>query len=149
MQALGLACSHPRGPKGYLSQARSIPTLHWSRFSNHLHYFHQDVFLFTSCFPPRPPRLYGRCLRNSQLDRQGVGSQLLCRWTGELEGNRDPGDETLKLLKDPRGALRPFPENTFSITDATSSRPSFNGAKVDHESSHRTTVCTHAFCFRL
>ena len=41
------------------------------------------------------------------------------------------GDETLKLLNDPRGTLSPFPENTFSITDATGSRPSFNGAKVD------------------
>ena len=40
------------------------------------------------------------------------------------------GDETLKLLNDPRGALSSFPEDTFSITDATGSRPSFNGVKV-------------------
>ena len=44
------------------------------------------------------------------------------------------GDQTLKLLKDPRGVLSTFPENTFSITDATGSGPSFNGAKVNHAS---------------
>jgi len=33
------------------------------------------------------------------------------------------GDETLKLLNDPRGVLDTFPENNFSITDATGSRP--------------------------
>ena len=43
------------------------------------------------------------------------------------------GDETLKLLNDPRGVLNPFPEDTFSITDGTGSRPSFNGARVSHE----------------
>ena len=42
------------------------------------------------------------------------------------------GDQTLKLLKDPRGVLNTFPENTFSITDASGSSPSFNGAKVNH-----------------
>jgi len=42
------------------------------------------------------------------------------------------GDETLKLLNDPRGALSPFPENTFSITDPNGSSPSFNGAKVKY-----------------
>ena len=42
------------------------------------------------------------------------------------------GDETLTLLNDPRGVLNPFPENTFSITNATGSRPLFNGAKVNH-----------------
>ena len=41
------------------------------------------------------------------------------------------GGKTLKLLNDPRGALSPFPENTFSITDPNGSSPSFNGAKVD------------------
>ena len=40
------------------------------------------------------------------------------------------GDETLKLLNDPRGVLDSFPENSFSITDATGSRPEFDGAKV-------------------
>ena len=40
------------------------------------------------------------------------------------------GDETLRLLNDPRGVLSPFPENSFTITDATGSRPVFNGAKI-------------------
>ena len=43
------------------------------------------------------------------------------------------GDETLKLLNDPRGVLSPFPENTFNITNGTGSCPSFNGARVIHE----------------
>ena len=42
------------------------------------------------------------------------------------------GDETLKLLNDPRGVLDPFPENSFSITDPTGSCPSFIGATVNH-----------------
>jgi len=42
------------------------------------------------------------------------------------------GDETLKLLNDPRGVLNPFPEDTFSIANTAGSRPSFNGAKVNH-----------------
>ena len=44
------------------------------------------------------------------------------------------GDETLKLLNDPRGVLDSFPENSFTITDASGSSPSFNGAKVDYPS---------------
>ena len=40
------------------------------------------------------------------------------------------GDETLKLLNDPRGVLNSFSENSFSITDAAGSRPLFKGAKV-------------------
>ena len=42
------------------------------------------------------------------------------------------GDETLKLLHDPHGVLDNFPENSFSITDAAGSRPSFVGARVNH-----------------
>ena len=41
------------------------------------------------------------------------------------------GDETLRLLNDPRGVLSSFPENCFTITNATGSRPSFNGAKAN------------------
>ncbi len=40
------------------------------------------------------------------------------------------GDETLKLLNNPRGILNAFPENSFTITNAAGSRPMFNGAKV-------------------
>ena len=42
------------------------------------------------------------------------------------------GDEILKLLNDPRGVLDPFPGNSFTITDASGSRPSFVGATVNH-----------------
>lgn len=40
------------------------------------------------------------------------------------------GDEALKLLNDPRGALNNFPTNTFYITDSTGASPAFVGAKV-------------------
>ena len=59
------------------------------------------------------------------------------------------GDQTLKLLKDPRGVLNTFPENTFSITGAVGSSPSFNGAKVDHASGYLTNTRAHAFGFRF
>lgn len=52
------------------------------------------------------------------------------------------GDETLKLLRDPRGILNPFPENTFSITGATGSHPLFKGAVVNHASGHLTRMRT-------
>ena len=57
------------------------------------------------------------------------------------------GGKTLKLLKDPRGVLDTFPEDTFTITDATGSRPSFNGAKVNPASGHLTK--SHADAFGL
>jgi len=55
------------------------------------------------------------------------------------------GDETLKLLNDPRGVLSAFPENTFTVTDADGSRPSFNGAKVNRPPGYLTNTCAHAF----
>ena len=54
------------------------------------------------------------------------------------------GNETLKLLNDPCGVLNPFPDNSFS--DPTGSRPSFNGAKVNHAACHLTKMYS---CFRL
>ena len=42
------------------------------------------------------------------------------------------GDETLKLLKDPRGALSTIPANTFDITTDSGESPSFIGAKVKY-----------------
>ena len=42
------------------------------------------------------------------------------------------GDETLKLLKDPRGALSTIPANTFDITTDSGERPSFIGYKVKY-----------------
>ena len=59
------------------------------------------------------------------------------------------GDETLRLLNDPRGVLDPFPENTFSITNAVGSRPLFNGAKVWHTSSYPPNLHAYAFDSRL
>ena len=55
------------------------------------------------------------------------------------------GDETLKLLNDPRGVLNSFPENTFSITDGAGSRPLFKGAKVNCTSDYLANTCAHTF----
>ena len=56
------------------------------------------------------------------------------------------GDETLKLLNDPRGVLSPFPEDSFTIISADGYRPSFNGAKVNYPSGHPANVCADDFC---
>ena len=43
------------------------------------------------------------------------------------------GDETLKLLNDPRGPLSTLPTETFFIEhEATGATPSFTGVKVRH-----------------
>lgn len=42
------------------------------------------------------------------------------------------GDETLKILNDPRGPLSPLPANTFAITDANGASPNFTGIKVKY-----------------
>lgn len=43
------------------------------------------------------------------------------------------GDETLKLLNDPRGALHKLPTNTFSIArEDTGATPAFSGAKAKY-----------------
>ncbi|KAM5544051.1 hypothetical protein V8D89_002237 [Ganoderma adspersum] len=42
------------------------------------------------------------------------------------------GDETLKLLNDPRGALHTLPANTFVITASDGSSPSFTGMGVEY-----------------
>ena len=59
------------------------------------------------------------------------------------------GDKTLKLLKEPRGILGPFPEDTFTVTDSAGSHPSFIGAKVNYATgflkNSRTDAC--GFCF--
>jgi len=52
------------------------------------------------------------------------------------------GDETLKLLNDPRGALDGFPANTFYITDSTGASPAFVGAKVKYVPSADETSFT-------
>ena len=40
------------------------------------------------------------------------------------------GDQTLKLLNDPRGVLSSFPEHSFTITNGNGSHPLFSGARV-------------------
>nr|P81054.2 RecName: Full=Peptidyl-Lys metalloendopeptidase; Short=MEP; AltName: Full=GfMEP; Flags: Precursor [Grifola frondosa]BAB82381.1 peptidyl-Lys metalloendopeptidase [Grifola frondosa] len=42
------------------------------------------------------------------------------------------GDETLKLLNDPRGALHTMPTDTFAITNESGETPSFIGVKVKY-----------------
>ncbi|PIL25448.1 hypothetical protein GSI_13338 [Ganoderma sinense ZZ0214-1] len=42
------------------------------------------------------------------------------------------GDQTLKLLNDPRGALHTFPTNAFAITTENGASPSFTGMKVKY-----------------
>lgn len=42
------------------------------------------------------------------------------------------GDETLKILNDPRSLLSKRPANKFSITDARGARPAFTGIKVKY-----------------
>src|SRR6266478_4831707 len=59
------------------------------------------------------------------------------------------GDETLKLLKDPHGVLDSFPENSFSITDAAGSRPSFVGARVNPAFGYLPNLCAHVSGFRF
>ena len=59
------------------------------------------------------------------------------------------GDETLKLLNDPRGILDAFPENSFNVINATGSRPLFNGARVSCAFGHLIDTCVHAFGLRF
>ncbi|PPQ80565.1 hypothetical protein CVT25_001599 [Psilocybe cyanescens] len=42
------------------------------------------------------------------------------------------GDETIKVLNDPRGPLSKLPTDTFAITDGTGAKPSFTGIKVKY-----------------
>lgn len=42
------------------------------------------------------------------------------------------GDQTLKLLNDPRGPLSTLPTDTFVITDAKGARPAFTGVRAKY-----------------
>ncbi|KAF9469757.1 deuterolysin M35 metalloprotease [Collybia nuda] len=42
------------------------------------------------------------------------------------------GDQTLKILNDPRGPLSTMPADTFDITDSNGARPTFTGIKVKY-----------------
>jgi len=52
------------------------------------------------------------------------------------------GDETLKLLNDPRSALNTFPTNTFTVTDSTGASPEFVGVRVKYVPSADVTSFT-------
>ncbi|KAF5316045.1 hypothetical protein D9619_006759 [Psilocybe cf. subviscida] len=53
------------------------------------------------------------------------------------------GNETLKILNDPRGPLSTRPTNTFSITDASGAKPAFTGIKLKYVP--KTAVAVGAF----
>lgn len=55
------------------------------------------------------------------------------------------GDETLKLLNDPRGVLSPFPENAFAVTDPSGSRLPFGDAPVNHAFDYMISLSANAF----
>ncbi|KAK7438480.1 hypothetical protein VKT23_018095 [Stygiomarasmius scandens] len=56
------------------------------------------------------------------------------------------GDETLRVLNDPRSVLSSHPTNTFSISDADGASPSFNGMRVKYSpNSAARTNGTHTF----
>ena len=59
------------------------------------------------------------------------------------------GDEALKLLNDPRGVLSSFSEDSFIVTNANGTHPSFGGASVNHPSSCPENVYANAFIFRF
>ena len=59
------------------------------------------------------------------------------------------GSKPVKLFKDPRGVLSPFPEDSFTITGPTGSRPSFNGARASLASDYLTNLHPDAFCFHF
>jgi len=46
------------------------------------------------------------------------------------------GAETVQILNDPRGALSKMPTDTFAISDASGSTPSFSGIKVKYVPEH-------------
>ncbi|KAF4622412.1 hypothetical protein D9613_009121 [Agrocybe pediades] len=50
------------------------------------------------------------------------------------------GAEAVKILNDPRGALSKMPTDTFSITDAAGSVPSFSGVKVKYVPEHAAKI---------
>ena len=58
------------------------------------------------------------------------------------------GDETLKLLNDPRGALHTLPANTFAITTDDGASPSFSGVKVKYSLSNAAKL-TDASAFTV
>ena len=59
------------------------------------------------------------------------------------------GNKPVKLLKDPRGVLSSFPEDSFAITSFTGSQPSFNGARVSLASGYPTNLRSDAFGFHF
>ncbi|KAM5544362.1 hypothetical protein V8D89_002022 [Ganoderma adspersum] len=50
------------------------------------------------------------------------------------------GDETLKLLNDPRSTLHTFPTNAFAITTNDGASPAFTGVKVKYSPANAATM---------
>ena len=59
------------------------------------------------------------------------------------------GNKPVKLLKDPRGVLSSFPEDSFIITGPSGSHPSFSGARVSLASGYLTSFRAYALGFRF
>lgn len=145
-----LSSFHPRGPKGYLNLARSAQRFIRLGSSTTFTTF---IAMFSSTLRPSLVALVasavavygapGLSVKASVPNAQVQGLEYL-KVTTTITNT---GDETLKLLNDPRGVLNSFPENTFSITDGTGSRPSFNGARASHELVTRRSTYTHVFGF--
>ncbi|KAK7037541.1 hypothetical protein VNI00_011033 [Paramarasmius palmivorus] len=53
---------------------------------------------------------------------------------------QNTGDETLKILKDPRGVLSTLPTETFGITDVRGVTPGFTGIKVKFVPEYAATL---------
>ena len=53
------------------------------------------------------------------------------------------GNETVKLLNDPRGVLDNFPEHSFYIANATGFSPSFIGGMVNRASCRLPSLSAH------
>ena len=77
----------------------------------------------------------------SLLSSKGDGSENMKVTTTVT----NTGNKSVKLLKDPRGVLSSFPENSFKITGPTGSHPSFTGARVSLASGYLTDLRADAF----
>jgi len=81
----------------------------------------------------------------SLLSLKGDGSEN----TNVITTVANTGDKSVKLLKDPRGVLDSFPEDSFTITGPAGSHPSFNGARVSLASGYPTNSRANAFGFHF
>lgn len=139
------------GTEMLLKPGSSNPKLefHWSRRFNPLHH---NVLLLHSRFPRCPRCMRGRRLRfpHPHVDPLGLVTTADVDIGGLTTTTvSDTGGKEIKLLKDPRGILDSFPEDSFTITNSTGSHPSFNGAKVSRASCYLANLRADAFGFRF